>query len=118
MLDSASIHMPGVDLEIGRRGFERARGWFHHNLYSPFDGSESKAAWETALFQGEPLVLVLAEPGGPVTSVMRLETDDNRVSQSASTPSAPTRCAKSRRPSAGRSPLSACTGSPPSSSRR
>jgi RNA polymerase sigma-70 factor (ECF subfamily) len=81
MLDSASIHMPGVDLEIGRRGFERARGWFHHNLYSPFDGSESKAAWETALFQGEPLVLVLAEPGGPVTSVMRLETDDNRVSQ-------------------------------------
>jgi RNA polymerase sigma-70 factor (ECF subfamily) len=80
MLDSASIEMPGVDLEIGRRGFGRSHGWFHHNLYSPFDGSESKAAWETAVFQGEPLVLVLAEPGGPVTSVMRLETEDDRVS--------------------------------------
>jgi RNA polymerase sigma-70 factor (ECF subfamily) len=81
MLDSASVEMPGVDLEIGRRGFGRERGWFHHNLYSPFDGSPTQAAWETALFQGEPVVLVLAEPRGPVTSVMRLQTEDDRVSR-------------------------------------
>ena len=47
----------------------------------PVDGKPSDAIWETAVFAGEPIVLVLAPRGGElkVTSVMRLETCEDQV---------------------------------------
>src|SRR5262249_33074613 len=35
MLDTASIDLFGLDLEVGRDAFQRERGWFHHNLNGP-----------------------------------------------------------------------------------
>jgi RNA polymerase sigma-70 factor (ECF subfamily) len=81
LLDSASIEMPGVDFEAGRDTFARKHGWLTHNLVSPFDGTPSDAVWETAEFQGEPIVLVLYPRGGElrVGSLMRFETDGDRI---------------------------------------
>jgi RNA polymerase sigma-70 factor, ECF subfamily len=81
LLDNATIEMPGVDLELGREVFARKHGWFHHNLESPFDGKPTTALWETAQFQGEPIILVLYPKDGEVLlgSVMRLETDGDRI---------------------------------------
>jgi RNA polymerase sigma-70 factor (ECF subfamily) len=83
MLETASIEMPGVDLEIGREVFGRKGGWFEHNFISPFDGKPTTGVWETALFAGEPIVLVQNQRDGQlcVTSVMRLETHEERVSR-------------------------------------
>jgi len=82
LLDSASIEMPGVDYEAGRATFARKHGWLTHNLVSPFDGKPTDALWETALFEGEPIVLVLYPRGGElkVGSLMRFETDGERIS--------------------------------------
>jgi RNA polymerase sigma-70 factor, ECF subfamily len=81
LLDSASIEMPGVDFEAGRDSFARKHGWLTHNLVSPFDGKPSDAVWETAEFQGEPIVLVLYPRGGElrVGSLMRFETDGDQI---------------------------------------
>ena len=81
LLDSASIEMPGVDFEAGRDTFARKHGWLTHNLVSPFDGQPTDAVWETAEFQGEPIVLVSYPRGGAlrVGSVMRFETDGEAI---------------------------------------
>lgn len=79
MSDSASIRMHGLDLEIGRDGFERERGWFHHNFYNPFDGSPSALCCETATFDDEPIILVFDDLDGAMISVMRLEASQDAV---------------------------------------
>ena len=83
LLDDASIEMPGHVLEIGRDGFEREKGWLHHNFYNPVDGSPSSATWEVSEFDGVPIVLVWGEheEGRVLDAVMRLETNGNRVSR-------------------------------------
>ena len=78
MSDSGTIDLRSVEIESGRESYGRERGWFYHNLHSPFDGgSPSHAAWESAVFEGEEIVLVVVEGGAGadrvVTSVMRLE---------------------------------------------
>jgi RNA polymerase sigma-70 factor (ECF subfamily) len=83
MLDSASIDMHGAEHFVGRNEFGRERGWFYHNFYSPFDGKPSPAVWETAMLDDEPIVLVLGPRDDQlcVTSVMRLETCDDRIAR-------------------------------------
>jgi RNA polymerase sigma-70 factor, ECF subfamily len=81
MLDSAAIDMLGTEQQVGREVFGRKLSWFHYNLVNPFDGKPTQATWETAVFAGEPVVLVLNPRNGQlsVTSVMRIETDDDHV---------------------------------------
>jgi len=73
MSDNARIEMHGLETESGRAAFERERGWFHHNFYNPFDGSPSTLRWQTAVFEGEPIILVFDSVDGALVSVMRLE---------------------------------------------
>jgi RNA polymerase sigma-70 factor (ECF subfamily) len=75
MLDSAAIRMPGVDYEIGREAFAREPGWLYYNLMNPH------SRWEVAVLQDEPVVLVLAKHGDTVSSVMRLQTVDDRIAE-------------------------------------
>ena len=81
MRDDAVIEMHGLETEIGREGFERERGWFHHNFYDPFDGSPAKARWKVADFEDETIVLVFGgiADEATLTSVMRLEEGDALV---------------------------------------
>lgn len=81
MRDDASIEMLGFESELGRDGFERERGWFHHNFYNPFDGSPARAHWEVATFDDEPVVLVFGgiADEATLTSVMRIEERDALV---------------------------------------
>ncbi len=83
MLDTAAIEMHGAEQFVGRKEFGRERGWFHHNFYSPFDGKPSPAVWETAILDREPIILVLNPRSDQlsVTSVMRLETDEDRIAR-------------------------------------
>jgi hypothetical protein len=83
MLDEAEIDMPGVDVEIGRGQFERAGGWFHHNLYGIPEMNVPPAAWrwEVAEFEGEPLMLVVQPEPRTLMSVMRFTTDDGRIAR-------------------------------------
>jgi RNA polymerase sigma-70 factor (ECF subfamily) len=85
MLDTASIDLLGLDLEIGRPAFEREHGWFHHNLNGPPGWPTDQpfpARWQRAEFGGEPIALVFNPDfdGGEVLgSVMRFEELDARV---------------------------------------
>jgi len=83
MLDTAAIEMTGNQQYIGRKVYGRERGWFYYNFFNPFDGKPASASWETVLLHGEPVVLVLNPRDGElcVTSVMRLETDEQHVSR-------------------------------------
>jgi RNA polymerase sigma-70 factor (ECF subfamily) len=83
MLDTGAIEMHGAEQFVGRKAFGRERGWFYFNFYNPFDGKPSANVWETTLFDGEPIVLVLNPRDGElrVASVMRLETDDEHVAR-------------------------------------
>lgn len=81
MRDDAEIRMHGFHTEGGREGFERKGGWFHHNFYSPIDGSPSPARWERSELEGEPVILVFGGVTGDqsLQSVMRIEERDGRV---------------------------------------
>jgi hypothetical protein len=68
MLDSVAIRMPGVGYEIGREAFTREPRWLYYNLMNPH------GRWEVAVLQDEPVVLVLAKHGDPVSSLMRLQS--------------------------------------------
>jgi RNA polymerase sigma-70 factor (ECF subfamily) len=82
MLDTASIEMPGVAIEIGRADFSKRPGWFHWNLFRVDGGGPATALWETALFEGEPIVLVRPFPEQPgIGSVMRMQTLDGRIAR-------------------------------------
>lgn len=80
MLDTGSIEMVGVELEVGRASFERKQtGWFSHN----FNFMPAGTRWERRDFEGEPIVLVLGPHGDheALLSVMRFETDEDRISR-------------------------------------
>jgi hypothetical protein len=81
MRDDAAIEMLGSHSEIGREGFERERGWFHHNFFDPTDGKPTDARWQTACVEGEPVVLVFGGLAGAdtLTSVMRMEAQDGGI---------------------------------------
>jgi RNA polymerase sigma-70 factor (ECF subfamily) len=85
MLDTASIDLLGLDLEIGRSTFERERGWFHHNLNGPPGwpaGQPFPARWQRASFRGEPVALVFnpdREGREVLSSVMRFEECEGRI---------------------------------------
>ncbi len=84
MLDSGSIEMMGVDVEIGREGFERDNGWFAHNLSGfPEHSGGVEPRWERREFAGEPLVLVFSGYRGKeaLSSVMRFETEGDRIAR-------------------------------------
>ena len=83
LLDDASIEMYGHVFEVGREGFEREKGWMHHNFYNPIDGEPSTATWEVTEFRDEPIVLVWGDHENQrvLTSVMRLQTAGDRVSR-------------------------------------
>jgi RNA polymerase sigma-70 factor (ECF subfamily) len=84
MLDSASIEMTGIDVEIGREGFDRSDGWFAHNLRGfPGHSPGVEPRWERRDFAGEPLALVFSGHRGreALTSVMRLETEGDRIAR-------------------------------------
>jgi RNA polymerase sigma-70 factor (ECF subfamily) len=81
MRDDATIEMHGFETEIGREGFARERGWFHHNFYNPVDGSPTQARWQIAEVENQPLVLVFGGMADEqtLTSVMRIEEAEARV---------------------------------------
>jgi RNA polymerase sigma-70 factor (ECF subfamily) len=81
MRDDAVIEMHGLEKEIGRAGFERPRGWFHHNFYNPFDGSPTRARWQVADYDDEAVLLVFGGIADDtvLTSVMRIDGEDDRV---------------------------------------
>jgi len=81
MADDAQIAMHGFHTEIGREVFERPGGWFHHNFYSPVDGSPSPARWQGAEVDGVPVVLVHGGvmDASSLQSVMRIDERDGRV---------------------------------------
>ena len=77
MLDTAPLEMSGINNEFGREGFERQNGWFARTL------AQVHARWERRDFRGEPLILQLTRVRGQdvATSVIRLETEDDRVAR-------------------------------------
>ena len=80
MLDDGGIEMMGVEMEVGRKWFERKEtGWFAHN----FQFASPDTRWEPIDYDGEPIVLVLTKRDGQdvLLSVMRLEAIDDRVSR-------------------------------------
>lgn len=80
MLDDGGIEMMGVEMEVGRKYFERKEtGWFAHN----FQFMPAGTRWEPIDYNGDPIVLVLAKHEGKdvLLSVMRLEADDDRISR-------------------------------------
>src|SRR5262249_43219043 len=85
MLDTASIDLLGLDLEVGRGAFERERGWFYHNLYGPPGwpaGQPFPARWQRGSFRGEPVALVfnIDRAGGEaLSSIMRFEECEGKV---------------------------------------
>ena len=81
MGSDAAIVVHGALSEIGREGFERERGWFHHNFYSPLDGKPANARWQQAEYAGEPVVLVFGgiADADTLTSLMRIEATDGLV---------------------------------------
>ena len=86
MLDTASIEMTGVDLEIGRKAFSREPVWFTYNLGGiPGLPAERQpvSRWLPVAHEGETLALVLTAWGGPeqLASVMRFETEDGRIAR-------------------------------------
>jgi len=79
MLDDGGIEMMGVEMEVGRKWFERKEtGWFAHNFQAPPD-----MRWKPIDYDGEPIVLVLTRHEGKdvLFSVMRLEAIDDRISR-------------------------------------
>lgn len=84
MLHSASIEMMGVDVELGREGFERDDGWFAHNLRDFPEYSQGiRPRWERRDYAGESLALVFSGYRGieTLTSVMRFETEGDQISR-------------------------------------
>ncbi len=83
MLDTASIEGLGFVTENGREAFEREGGWWTHNFEWPAELGHSKPRWERAIFEGEVLALVFSTHDGreALTSVMRFEELDGRVSR-------------------------------------
>lgn len=80
MLDDGGIEMMGVEMEVGRKWFERKNeGWFAHN----FQFMPPGARWQPIDYDGEPIVLVLAkhQDKDVLLSVMRLEGIDDRISR-------------------------------------
>jgi RNA polymerase sigma-70 factor (ECF subfamily) len=80
MLDDGGIEMMGVEMEVGRKWFERKEtGWFAHN----FQLTPAGTRWEPRDFEGDPIVLVVAAHEGKdvLLSVMRLEAIDHRISR-------------------------------------
>jgi len=80
MLDDGGIEMMGVEMEVGRKWFERKEsGWFAHN----FQMASPDMRWEPIDYNGDPIVLVLTKHGGKdvLVSVMRLEAIDDRISR-------------------------------------
>lgn len=80
MLDDGGIEMMGVEMEVGRKWFERKdNGWFAHN----FQLMPAGTRWQPHDYDGEPVVLVLAQHEGKdvLLSVMRLEAIDDRISR-------------------------------------
>ena len=80
MLDDGGIEMMGVEMEVGRKWFERKEtGWFAHN----FQLMPAGTRWEPRELDGEPIVLVLAPRDGKdvLLSVMRLEASDDRIAR-------------------------------------
>jgi len=80
MLDDGGIEIMGVEMEVGRKWFERKEtGWFAHN----FQFASPDTRWEPIDYDGEPIVLVLTKHDGQdvLLSVMRLEAIDDRVSR-------------------------------------
>jgi RNA polymerase sigma-70 factor, ECF subfamily len=79
MLDDGGIEMMGVEMEVGRKWFERKEtGWFAHNFQALPD-----MRWQPIDYNGEPVVLVLTKRDGKdvLFSVMRLEAIDDRISR-------------------------------------
>jgi RNA polymerase sigma-70 factor, ECF subfamily len=80
MLDHGGIEMMGVEMEVGRKYFERKNtGWFAHN----FQLMPAGTRWEPIDYNGEPIVLVLAKHDGKdvLLSLMRLEAIDDRIAR-------------------------------------
>ena len=80
MLDDGGIEMMGVEMEVGRKWFERKEtGWFAHNFQFMPPGTR----WEPIDYNGEPIVLVLGKRDGRdvLLSVMRLEAIEDRISR-------------------------------------
>ena len=80
MLDEAGIEMMGVEMEVGRKWFERKEtGWFAHNFRLMPPGTR----WQPIDYNGVPIVLVLAKHEGKevLLSLMRLEAIDDRISR-------------------------------------
>jgi RNA polymerase sigma-70 factor (ECF subfamily) len=84
MLDGAPVEMSGVNNEFGREGFGREQGWFFHTVIGfPGDYVQPKHRWERHEFRGEPLIaqLTALRGGDRLTSVIRLETEGDRVAR-------------------------------------
>jgi RNA polymerase sigma-70 factor (ECF subfamily) len=87
MLDSGSVEMPGVLVEVGREQFESKGGWFWQAVHvHPELAPEirPKKWWnERAIFRGEPVMLSFstAEGGKLLQAVTRLEERDGQIAR-------------------------------------
>lgn len=96
MLDGASIEMTPVVNEFGREGFDREGSWFAHGV-NPAGPRVNRL--ERAIFQREPLLLQFTRirDRDLLTSIIRLETTDDKVPVFAVTRSALKLCRRWRK---------------------
>ncbi len=86
MLDTGSVQT-GYLLEVGRNEFEAKGGWFWSAVYGHPTRPRKLQAWdlrnERILFQDEPICIALNTRDGveALTSVMRFEEEDGRISR-------------------------------------
>jgi RNA polymerase sigma-70 factor (ECF subfamily) len=87
MLDTGCVEMPGAELEVGRREFERKGGWLwqsvnvHPDL--PPDMRPPKWVNESVVFHGEPIVLgFMPLPEGRVLQgITRFEEAEGKIAR-------------------------------------
>jgi len=87
MLDSGSVEMPGMLLEVGRDQFERKGGWFwqavHVHPELPAEVRPKKWWNERAMFKGESVMLSFSTDQGRklLQAVTRLEEEEARIAR-------------------------------------
>jgi len=87
MLDSGSVEMPGILVEVGRDQFERKGGWFwqavHVHPELPAEMRPKKWWNERAIFRGEPVMLSFSADQGEklLQAITRLEEHEGQIAR-------------------------------------
>jgi RNA polymerase sigma-70 factor (ECF subfamily) len=87
MLDTATIEMPGLLVEVGREEFERKGSWLwqavHVHPDLPSDLRPPKFVNERAMFKGEPMMLgfIVHNDSKLLMAVARFEEESGRIAK-------------------------------------